>query len=109
VVSRTAIRSRLELVMSTDTKRLRGLERIHDVVHEIRRANDGDDFALATKLIEYLGLLLGESPEKLVRTEELAAARFSAENKERTDKLAGDSLAEIQDKVFALGPSPSWH
>lgn len=95
--------------MSTDTKRLRGLERIHDVVHEIRRANDGDDFALATKLNEYLGLLLAESPEKLLRTEELADARFSAENKESVDKLTGDSLEEIQDKLLALGPSPSWH
>jgi hypothetical protein len=93
-------------VMSTDTKRLRGLERIHDVVHEIRRANDGDAFPLATKLNEYLRLLLAESPEKLLRTEKLAAARFSAENKERADNLAGESLEEIQEKVLALGPSP---
>ena len=96
-------------MMSTDTKRLRGLERIHDVVYEIRRANDGDDFDLAGKLNEYLGLLLAESPEKLLKTEELAATRFSASNKERVDKLAGDSLAEIQDKLLALGPSLSWH
>jgi hypothetical protein len=96
-------------MMSTDTNRLRGLERIHDVVHEIRRANDGDDFPLATKLNEYLGLLLAESPEKLRRTQELATARFSAENKASLDKLAGDSLGEIQDQLLALGPSPSWH
>jgi hypothetical protein len=95
--------------MSTDTKRLRGLERIHDVVHEIRRATDRDDLPHATKLNEYLGLLLAESPEKLPRTEELAATRFSPDNKEHADKLAGESLAEIQDTLLALGPSPSWH
>jgi hypothetical protein len=95
--------------MSTDTKRLRGLERIHDVVYELRRANNGGDFDLAAKLNEYLRLLLAESPEKLLKTEELAATRFSPSNKERADKLAGDSLAEIQDKLLALGPSLSWH
>jgi hypothetical protein len=95
--------------MSTDTKRLRGLERIHDVVHELRRANDGGDLDLATKLNEYLGLLLAESPEKLLRAKELAATHLSAGNKEYADKLAGDSLAEIQDKLLALAPSPSWY
>jgi hypothetical protein len=95
--------------VATDTKRLRGLERIHDVVREIRRANDVDDFPLATKLNEYLGLLLAESPEKLLRTNELAAVRFSPENKQRVEKLAGDSLEEIQGKLLALGPGPSWH
>jgi len=95
--------------MSTDTKRLRRLERIHDVVHETRRANDRDDFLHATKLDEYLVLLLAESTEKLPRTEELAAMRFSPDNKEHADKLAGESLAEIQDTLLALGPSPLWH
>jgi hypothetical protein len=94
--------------VATDTKRLRWLERIHDVVREIRRANDVDDFPLATKLNEYLGLLLAESPEKLLRTNELAAVRFSPENKQRVEKLAGDSLEEIQGKLLALGPGPSW-
>jgi hypothetical protein len=78
-------------------------------VREIQLANDAEDFDLATKLNEYLGLLLAESPEKLLRTEELAAGRFSAESKEDADKLAGDSLGEIQDKLLALGRSPSWY
>ena len=94
--------------MPTDTERLRSLERMHDVVHEIRGANDGDDFDHATKLNEYLGLLLAESPEKLLRTEELAATRFSAENKELADSRIGGSLGEIQDRLIALGPRLTW-
>jgi len=94
--------------MPADTQRLRGLERIHDVVREIRRANDGDDFAHASKLDEYLRLLLGESPEKLLRTGELAATLFSAENKEHADRLADEALQEVEDKLLALGPSSSW-
>jgi hypothetical protein len=92
----------------TGTERLRGLERIHDVVREIRRVNEGDDFDHATKLNEYLGLLLAESPEKLLRTEELAATRFSAENKELADSRIGSSLGEIQDRLIAFGPRLTW-
>jgi hypothetical protein len=94
--------------MSTDTTRLRGLERIHDVVREILRANDEDDFDHASKLDEYLRLLLAESPEDLPRTEELAATRFSAENKGHSADLAGAALEEVAGKVLSLGPSPSW-
>jgi hypothetical protein len=59
--------------MSTLANRLGSLERIRDLVREIRRANDGDDFDLATRLNERLG----KNPEHLLKTRELADWKFS--------------------------------
>jgi hypothetical protein len=85
------------------------LERILDVVEQIRHANKQADHERAEQLNERLGIFLAGSPEKLLKTRELAGWDFSAHTKSETDALAADALDEIRTAVLALGPSPSWH
>jgi hypothetical protein len=80
-----------------------------EVVEQIRRANSEDDHGLAEKLDERLALLLAGSPEKLLKTRELADWDFAAHTREESDALAADALGEIRAAVLALGPSASWH
>ncbi|MCW2978208.1 MAG: hypothetical protein JWM06_3489 [Actinomycetia bacterium] len=79
------------------------------VVDEIRHANERDDRALAEELNERLRALLAESPERLLKTRELADWRFSAETKRESDALTEASLGELRAAALALGPTPSWH
>jgi hypothetical protein len=85
------------------------LERIRDLIGEIRHANDRDDFNLARKLNEHLALALAESPEHLLKTRELADCKFNAKNKPRNESLAADSLEEMRARIAALGPTAAWH
>jgi hypothetical protein len=82
---------------------------MRDLVEQIRSANERDDHALARRLNEHLSLLLAASPEKLLKTRELADWNVSARTRHEGDALAADALEELRDAALALGPSPSWH
>jgi hypothetical protein len=95
--------------MSAHQQKLGRLERMLDVVDQIRQANERDDHGLSEKLNERLRLLLAESPERLLKTRELAEWRFSAHTKPESDARAEAALGELRAAVLALGPTPSWH
>jgi hypothetical protein len=95
--------------MSSHTHHAGQLERIRDLISEIRHANARADFNLARKLDEHLALALAESPEHLLKTRELADCKFSAKNKQRNERLAADALEEVRARIAALGPTPAWH
>src|SRR4051812_30570532 len=105
--SRSASSGAADLAGKAD--HLTWLDRVHEIVREIRRANDRDEFSLATRLSEHLGQVLNEDPEHLLKTKELAHWKFSAAGKTHGDRLAAAALDEIRARVLELGPSASWH
>jgi hypothetical protein len=95
--------------MSADDHRATRLEDLLEVVEQIRRANAGGHHDLARTLNERLALLLSQTPERLLKTRELADWDHSPDGKLEAEALASDALDELRAELLALGPTASWH
>lgn len=82
---------------------------MREIVERIRRASHEENHRLANKLSEHLAELLSESPEHLLRTQELADWEFSSTQQQEGDELASNALDEIRSVAVSYGPSSSWH
>jgi hypothetical protein len=96
-------------VTTSRESRLDHLRALIDLVEQIRRANHDGDHRRVASLNERLSHALAESPEALLKTQELADWRSRGDNKDACDRLAADALDELQAVVLAHGLSPSTH